>query len=383
MHRADIIVIGAGVLGTFHAYFAAQKGLRVLLIERNALPNDASTRNFGMLPQSIVDPTSDWAAIARASADIYRSLQRECDISVRATGSLYLASTDLEQAVLQEFAQQFGTEYGSHSLEPREVLDRYPFVRASYCRGGLLFPDDLALEPPVMLRRLIPYLVEGGGVRYVPHTTVVGVESSEQGCTVVDAAGARYVADQILVCTGADYRTLFPEMFRSSGLQICKLQMLRTVPVSGVCLRPSILSGLSIRRYPAFTSCPSYGLLESQRVDEELRTYGIHLLLKQSPDGTIVIGDSHEYGDFLEASVFEERTNCRINQVILGYARSMLELPTWNIQAMWNGYYLVHPHDPVFTATLDDRIHIVTGIGGKGMTTGPGFAQQFIESIAA
>ena len=49
IRHADVIVIGAGVLGTFHAYFAAQMGLKTLLIERNMFPNDASTRNFGMV----------------------------------------------------------------------------------------------------------------------------------------------------------------------------------------------------------------------------------------------------------------------------------------------------------------------------------------------
>jgi len=52
--HADVIVIGAGILGTFHAYFAAQKGYKTLLIERNSLPSDASTRNFGMVTRSIV-----------------------------------------------------------------------------------------------------------------------------------------------------------------------------------------------------------------------------------------------------------------------------------------------------------------------------------------
>lgn len=45
----DVIVIGGGVLGAFHAYFALQRGLRTLLIERNPLPQDASVRNFGMI----------------------------------------------------------------------------------------------------------------------------------------------------------------------------------------------------------------------------------------------------------------------------------------------------------------------------------------------
>lgn len=35
-YHADVIVIGAGVLGTFHAYFAAQMGLKTILIEGNS-----------------------------------------------------------------------------------------------------------------------------------------------------------------------------------------------------------------------------------------------------------------------------------------------------------------------------------------------------------
>src|SRR5690242_2481761 len=45
----DVAVIGAGVLGTFHAYFACKKGLRTVLIERGGLPGEASVRNFGIL----------------------------------------------------------------------------------------------------------------------------------------------------------------------------------------------------------------------------------------------------------------------------------------------------------------------------------------------
>jgi hypothetical protein len=54
--HADVIVVGAGILGTFHAYFASKKGYRTLLLECNPFPNDASTRNFGMIVQTIVAP---------------------------------------------------------------------------------------------------------------------------------------------------------------------------------------------------------------------------------------------------------------------------------------------------------------------------------------
>src|SRR5258708_15324286 len=100
--HADIIVIGAGVLGTFHAYHAARKGYKTLLLERNPLPNDASTRNFGMVVQTIVEANSTWANFARASQEIYRELQARHDISVNPAGSLYVASTEIECRVLEE-----------------------------------------------------------------------------------------------------------------------------------------------------------------------------------------------------------------------------------------------------------------------------------------
>jgi hypothetical protein len=58
-------------------------------------------------------------------------------------------------------------------------------------------------------------------------------------------------------------------------------------------------------------------------------------------------------------------------------------LPFWQIQTMWNGYYLMHPQSEIYTETIDDKIHIVTGIAGKGMSTGPGFAQQHISMVLA
>jgi hypothetical protein len=50
---------------------------------------------------------------------------------------------------------------------------------------------------------------------------------------------------------------------------------------------------------------------------------------------------------------------------------------------MWNGYYLVHPSEQVYTEAIAGAIHIVTGIAGKGMSTGAGFARWHIEKVFA
>lgn len=132
------------------------------------------------------------------------------------------------------------------------------------------------------------------------------------------------MGDRVIVCSGAEYRTLFPALFRTSRLMICKLQMMQTIPQPPNTLSHAILSGLSIERYPAFKGCPSYPLLQQQAVDEQIRAYGIPLLFKQAADGTVIIGDSHEYSASEQASTLEESTSSAINAAILRYGRQML-----------------------------------------------------------
>lgn len=379
--HADVIVVGAGVLGTFHAYFAAKKGYKTLLLERNPLPNDASTRNFGMIVQTIVAPSGEWATYAHDSREIYLELQRDYDLPVRQIGSMYVASTEAEVSVLQEFAHLYATQYRCDYLTADEAVRCYPFLRAAYCQGVLRFPDDLALEPRLLLQQLIPHLVQSGLIEYRAQTAVVKVEVSGQHCVVKDAQGNAYTAESVFLCNGAEYHMLFPHLFRRSGLKICKLQMMQTVPQPNGTLPHSLLSGLSILRYPGFSACPSYGRLQQQPVEEHLREYGIHLLFKQAIDGSVIIGDSHAYNTFEDSDKGEEYTDWSINETILEYGKRMLSLPSWEIQRLWNGYYLIHPQQEVYTETVDDRIHIVTGIGGKGMSTGPGFARRHVETV--
>ena len=54
----DLIVVGAGILGTSHAYHAARRGWRVLLLERGDWPGEASVRNFGTLMAGSL--TGEW-----------------------------------------------------------------------------------------------------------------------------------------------------------------------------------------------------------------------------------------------------------------------------------------------------------------------------------
>ena len=377
----DLIVVGAGALGAFHAYFALQRGLKVLLLEKDAQPMEATVRNFGQIIPSGMSE-NEWFGYARVSLDTYKAIQAEYDISIRPNGSLYLASSALEMQVLEEkHARYRDLGYASEVLTGARCRQFLPAVRADYCAGGLRFAQEVTAEPDLMIYRLLAYLVAHWHLDYRPATPVREVTANAAGCEVIDARGGRYAGAQVLVCSGRDCQFLFPEVFAQSDLQLVKLQMLATYPLPQVQLPGSVLTGLSIRRYHAFHSCPSFARLRPEDVDPELRQWGIHLLFKQALDGSIIIGDTHEYADLAGVDSLDFNNSDHLNQLLLTEARRILDLPDWRIQRAWNGYYSQSKSAEIFQFSPDPRIHIVTGIGGKGMTTACGFAHHHVEQL--
>jgi D-hydroxyproline dehydrogenase subunit beta len=377
----DLIVVGAGALGAFHAYFALKKGLKVLLLEKDTRPVEATVRNFGQIVPSGMSE-DEWFAYGKASTETYLDIQSRFDISMRQNGSSYLASSETEMQVLEEkHARYQALGYDSQLLSPAQCRQRIESLKADYCYGGLFFPQEVTAEPALMIHRLLAHMVEQMELDYRPSTPVVACASNDAGCEVTDSFGRRYQAPKVLICNGRDLKFLFPEVYFNSDLQICKLQMLATYPMPEVKLPGSILTGLSIRRYYAFKNCPSYQLLNPEDVDPALRQWGIHILFKQAVDGSIIIGDSHQYADVAQAEELDFGVDDHVNGLILNEAKRILHLPDWRIARAWNGFYSLSKSREIFERTIDDKIHLITGIGGKGMTTACGFAKQNVEKL--
>ena len=197
----DLIVVGAGILGTSHAYHAAKRGWRVLLIERGDWPGEASVRNFGTLMAGSL--VGEWRRRGMESIAFYRELAPEAGFAFFPSGSLYQVTTPAEAAVLEEFAQLAPREgCRCELLEPERALALNPLLQRRHVRLTLFFPDDARVEPRGLFRRLIPWLTREWPVQYQSGTVAVDVWADGGEACVRTADGAEFHARHAVVCNG-------------------------------------------------------------------------------------------------------------------------------------------------------------------------------------
>lgn len=378
----DLVVIGAGILGTFHCYHALLKRKSVLLLEKNQFPIDATVRNFGQVVPSGM-PAS-WFPFGRRALEVYHDIQREFDISLRNNGSVYIASDPDEQQLLHELKDEMNRRaYSAELLTPADCRKKWPALNSQYCREGLFFPREVSVEPNLMVHALHDYLKgKFESFTYRPSTTVVGCSPSGHHAIVTTHDGQLFSAEKVVICNGGEFKLLFAEQFRRSGIQVSKLQMLRTKPMPGVELDGNILTGLTIRRYESFQECPSFAAIKTPERLVPLEKLGIHILFKKAIDHSIIIGDSHEYADVNTYDQLGFTLNQDINERMLDEAARVVDFDVRAIASSWAGFYPQHP-DGIFELDLEDCIHIRTAIGGKGMTTGAGYSEASIHTIFA
>jgi glycine/D-amino acid oxidase-like deaminating enzyme len=169
----DVVVIGAGIVGTSAATFLAAAGLSVVIVEQEAIAAAASGRNSGVI-QHPFDPVL--AALHRESLDLYRELAASSAgeaepflISERPAG-LLLVSTDAD-----------GTERMT-----REVATSNPQLEPSFLGTAELHRLEPAIGDGVVACRLdIGYPVEPGAA-----TRAYAALAGRHGASIVTGAAA-------------------------------------------------------------------------------------------------------------------------------------------------------------------------------------------------
>ncbi len=363
-----VVIVGAGALGTMHAWHAVARGHQVVHLEREPEARGASVRNFGLV----------WVGGRAAGAELRTALRarelwqeigdRVPGVGFRPNGSLTVVRTAAEQAVAREvLSRPDAAERGLRWLDAREVRAVNPALRGRLL-GALWCERDAAVEPRVTQRALREHLAGSGRYTFLGGHEAVDVESG----AVLDDRGRRHRGDVVVLCTGARLSGLVRRYAADLPVRRVRLQMMQTDPL-GETLTTSVADADSFRYYPAYAGRALDALRAAEPQAPVAARHRMQLLMVQRRDGGLTIGDTHEYDEPFGFDVDEAPY-----EHLAAVSAELLGRPLPRVRRRWAGVYAqcADPGEIVHRARLSDGTWLVTGPGGRGMTCSPAIGED-------
>ena len=399
--RADVVIVGGGIIGTSTALFLARKGISVALCEKGHIGGEQSSRNWGWARAMGRDPRE--AALALESLRIWRQLNTltEAETGFRQCGIVYLCRDDADVKKREAWLDEVGRPHqmDSRMLTTAESSDVLPGLSGSW-RGGLYTPSDGRAEPQ-KAAPAIAAAARRAGAAVVTGCAVRGIETKGgRVCGVVTEKGR--IDCTSVVLAGGVWSRLF---CGNHGLRLPQLKVmssvLRTEPLSGGPETSASGFGFGVRKrldggynvaswsgnlfditadaFTFFTDfLPSYRLewrklrmRVGRKFIEDWNVPRKWALDAPSPFETVRTLDPEPYEPILQ-------------QAKQNATAAFPALKNMKVAQTWGGVIDVTPDGVPVISPVDSipGFHIATGFTGHGFGIGPGAGRLMADIVA-
>ncbi|MCG6972539.1 MAG: FAD-binding oxidoreductase [Desulfobacterales bacterium] len=180
--KAQIVIIGGGIIGAACAYYLTRKGIRdVFVLEQGEIGAQGATSVClgGLRTQFSTRVNIRFSLISR---EVYRRFKDEfgIDPGFDPSGYLFLATTPGQwnafihtKRLMEELALPIDL------LSPRETAHHWPFIRVDDLMGGSYTEDDGFYNPMDILGAFVKKARQGGAV-FMEKVRVSGILTSKQ-----------------------------------------------------------------------------------------------------------------------------------------------------------------------------------------------------------
>ena len=348
--NADVIVIGAGIVGAACVYALAREKLRVTVVEAGLIGGGATAAGMGHVV--VMDDSPAQFALTHYSQQCWREIIEDLtkDCEYEACGTLWVAADDEEMEAVrhkQDGYQRHGV--AAERLDPAALAGAEPHLRPGLA-GGLRVPGDFVIYPPCVARWLIERARDHGAeVR-------LGVSVREitgDGCRLSD--GTLLSVPTVVIATGARAPELTP----------------------GLPLRPRKGHLIITDRYPDFIH---HQLIELGYLKSAAAVAGDSVAFNVQPriTGQLLLGSSRQYDD----------ATCEVDMVLLRkmIARAQEYMPalaSLSAIRIWTGFRDATPDKLPMIGPWpgQDHLYLATGHEGLGITMCLGTAQLLTDHI--
>ena len=242
--RAEVVVVGGGIVGCAIAYHLVRRGIRdVLLLEQNQLTAGTTWHAAGLAAQ--LKATYSLTKLATYSVRLFEALEDETGQATgfRAPGSISVAS-DAErwEEILRGASMGATVGVESRQIDMDELSEMWPLIRTDDLVGALYLPDD-GLVSPVDATMALAKGARARGCRIIEGVAVTGLETRNGaicGVRTETAGGTDDDGDHLIetetvvLATGMWTRHLAAQIGVNVPLQACEHFYVVTEPLEGL-----------------------------------------------------------------------------------------------------------------------------------------------------
>ncbi len=255
----SVTVVGGGLVGLSTAFFLAEGGAEVTVLDHGALGGGAARGNAGFMNSTMItplagpgavlnalksfrDPTralrvhpmqvprlASWfgrfalactkdkhtatsTALVRFNRGMHDALSQMTGKGVQADLGDELLCPFHDEAFAQSFAHEMSAMAAHLGLAPMQMLDGDGVRRlvpeiSNHVRAGFVIPGDRYIDPRKFVDSLVTVLTRHG-VRLVEHSPVTAVQHSNGRVVRVSSSSQSFESDEFLLCAGAGIRAL-------------------------------------------------------------------------------------------------------------------------------------------------------------------------------
>ena len=346
----DVVIIGAGIVGSACAAECAREKLSVAIIEAGIIGGGATAAGMGHL--TVMDDSEAQFALTRYSQKLWDEISEELPVEVEhdACGTIWIAADDEEMAEARR-KEKFYSERGVavEILDARSLAEAEPNLRPGLV-GGLRVLGDSVIYPPCAAQFFVNRAMENGANLFlgkkVERVTSDGVRLRD---------GAVISAGVIVNATGSWSPELTP------GLEVKKRKGHLVIT----------------DRYPGFIKhqLVELGYLKSAHT---LTAESVAFNIQPRKTGQLLIGSSRQF-DVDHSGVDAPILRRMLDRAI----ENLPQLGKLSSLRTWTGFRAATPDKlPLIGPHVEHpRLYLATGHEGLGITTSLGTAKLLTAQI--